>query len=68
MGTVNGMDITERLNALETSLDQKEDGMGDEERARLVAHYADLAEQAIAAGDYGTARTNLDWAKMFCQG
>ncbi|MFZ0698961.1 MAG: hypothetical protein WAN74_02035 [Thermoplasmata archaeon] len=57
----------ERLNVLETTLEQREDGMGDEERARLVARYADLAEQAIASGDYGTARTNLDWAKMFSQ-
>ncbi len=62
------MDLTERLNTLEATLDQREDGMGDEERARLVARYADLAEQAITSGDYGAARTNLDWAKMFCQG
>lgn len=59
------MDLTERLNTLETTLDQREDGMGDEERARLVSRYADLAEQALAAGDYAVARTNLDWAKGF---
>lgn len=61
------MDLTERLNALETTLEEREDGMEDEERVRLVTRYADLAEQALAAGDYAAARANLDWAKGFNQ-